>query len=99
MLPKAVQISIPGLLYVNHSGRDKDEQGRMIVPRQEFVAENNVRTTLGFGSGYSNHPTVVTLFAFTNEILNESMMKSFTALLEAYLEKTRGLVEKGRILS
>lgn len=88
-----------GMLYVNHSGSDKDEQGRMIVPRQEFVAENNVRTTLGFGSGYSNHPTVVTLFAFTNEILNESMMKSFTALLEAYLEKTRGLVEKGRILS
>ena len=41
-----------GMLYVKHAGIDKDEQRRMVVPCQEFVAENNVKTVLGFGGGY-----------------------------------------------
>jgi hypothetical protein len=88
-----------GMLYVNHAGIDKDEQGRMVVPRQEFVAENNVKTIVGFGSGYSNHPSFVTLFAFTNEIQSESMMKPFASLLEIYLSVSKELVENGRIFS
>lgn len=88
-----------GMLYVENAGIDKDELGRMIVPRQDFVAENNVRTALGFGAGYAHHPTIVTLFAFTNEILSESMMKPFGSLLEAYISISKELVGKGRILS
>lgn len=88
-----------GMLYVNHAGIDKDEQGRMIVPHQAFVAENNVKTVVGFGGGYPNHPTIATLFAFTNEILSESMMKPFASLLETYISISKELVGSGRILS
>lgn len=88
-----------GMLYVNNAAIDKDEQGRMIVPRQEFVAENNVRTVLGFGSGYSSHPAIVTLFAFTNEILSEPKMKPFATLLETYISINKEHMEHGRIFS
>jgi len=88
-----------GMLYVNHAAIDKDEQGRMIVPRQEFVAENNIKTVLGFGGGYSNHPTIVTFFAFTNEILSEPMMKPFASLLETYISLSKELIGNGRILA
>jgi len=88
-----------GMLYVHHAGIDKDEQGRMIVPHQAFVAENNIKSVVGFGGGYPNHPTIATLFAFTNEILSESMIKPFASLLEAYISISKGLVGSGRILS
>jgi len=87
-----------GMLYIRHACTERDEQGRMIVPHQEFVAEYNVKTVLGFGDGYSNHPTIVNLFAFTNEILRESMMKPFASLLESYISISKELVGKGRIL-
>jgi len=88
-----------GMFYVRHSGTDKDEQGRMIVPRQEFVTENNVKTTLGFGTGYSDHPTIVTLFAFTNEILGKTEMEPFTTLLQSYLSISGTIMKSGKIFS
>lgn len=88
-----------GMLYVNHAGTDRDEQGRMIVPRQEFVAENNVKTVLGFGGGYSKHPSIVTLFAFTNELLSKEQIKPFSSILEAYLSVSEELVGNGLIFS
>ncbi len=89
----------PGMLYVKHAGIDRDEQGRMIVPHQDFVAENNVKTTLGFGTSYSDHPTIVTLFAFTNEILNKTEMEPFSSLLKSYLSVSREFLDTGRIFS
>ncbi len=88
-----------GMLYIKDAGIEKDEQGRMIVPRQEFVAENNIKTVLGFGSGYSNHPTIAALFAFTNETLSESTVKPFASLLETYISTSKELVRNGRIFS
>ncbi len=88
-----------GMLYVNHAGMDKDQQGRMVVPRQEFVVENNVKTALGFGTGYSSHPTIVMLFAFTNEILNKTAMEPFSSLLQNYLSISKECLNRGRIFS
>jgi hypothetical protein len=88
-----------GMLYVNDAVIDKDDQNRMIVPRQEFVTEYGVKTVLGFGAGYSNHPTIVTLFAFTNEILTKSVAEPFAQLLEAYTSVSKELIQNGRIFS
>jgi len=76
--------------------RRKDSQERMIVPKQEFVTANGLKTTLGFGSGYASHPTLVTLFAFTNETVERSAVKPITNLLEAFTSSTESLVGKGR---
>lgn len=88
-----------GMLYVNHARIDKDEQGRMVVPHQEFVSENNIKSTLGFGTGYSDHPTIVTLFAFTNEILNKTEMAPFSSLLQDYISISGEFLKSGRIFS
>ena len=86
-----------GLLHIRDAASDRDAQGRLIVPMQEFVALHNVRTVLGFGTGYGNHPTLVTLFAFTNETLDREAMAPFAALLQAYLTLSQGLVAQGRV--
>lgn len=69
----------------------------MIVPKQEFVAANGVKTSLDFGSGYAVCPTLVTLFAFTSEAVDRSAVEPMAALLEAYLKITEGLVVNGKI--
>lgn len=85
-----------GMLYIRDAAIDKDSQGRMIVPKQEFVTANEVKTTIGFGSGYSGYPALVTLFAFTNEIAGRSAVKPFTDLLEVFMTSTESLVRQGR---
>lgn len=85
-----------GILYIRDAGVDRDAQGRMIVPKQDFVAAAGVKTTLGFGSGYADHPTMVTLFAFTNEVIEKSTVEPISKLLEAFIASTAALVREGR---
>jgi hypothetical protein len=86
-----------GMLYINDAGRDKDDRNRMIVPRQEFVAEYGVKTALGFGGEYPNFPAIAILFAFTDEILTRSRAEPFARLLEAYLSISEELAGNGHI--
>lgn len=86
-----------GFLHVRNAQTDRDGQGRPIVPRQEFVVENGVRTVLGMGTGYASHPTLVTLFAFTNEDLPDPPMALLSSLLEAFVASTESLVRQGRL--
>jgi hypothetical protein len=85
-----------GMLYIRDAGVERDSQRRMIVPKQEFVAASGVKTTLGFGSGYAGKPTLVTLFAFTNEILDRSAVEPLANVLEAFISATEELVAKDR---
>ncbi|KAF0215946.1 MAG: hypothetical protein FD174_3956 [Geobacteraceae bacterium] len=87
-----------GMLYIGDAGIDRDGQGRMIVPKQDFVAASGIKTTLGFGSGYTCHPTMVTLFAFTNEIIERSAVEPLTNLLEGFVSSTESLVGQGRFI-
>lgn len=85
-----------GILYIHDARIDRDTQGRMIVPKQDFVAAAGVKTTLGFGSGYTDHPTMVTLFAFTNESIERSAVEPISKLLEGFIASTAALVREGR---
>lgn len=84
-----------GMLHIRDAGIDRDVQGRMIVPKQEFVGAHGVKSVFGFGSGYARHPTLVTLFAFTNETVERSAVEPFTNLLEAFIASTESLVGRG----
>lgn len=86
-----------GMLYIRDAGIERDSQGRMIVPKQEFVAASGVQTVLGFGSGYTGHPLLVTLFAFTSETVERSVAEPIAALLDTYVGMTEQLVSKGRL--
>lgn len=83
-----------GMLYIRDAAIDRDLQGRMIVPKQDFVAANGVKSVFGFGSGYENYPSLVTLFAFTREELAEHALEPFADLLKAFVASTETLAGK-----
>jgi hypothetical protein len=85
------------MLYIRNAGTDRDEQGRMIVPVQDFVAVHGIRPVLGYGSGYKNHPTMVTLFAFTREDIEKAQVEQLAVLLKAYVSISAELVRQRRI--
>jgi hypothetical protein len=86
-----------GMLYIGDAGIDRDSQGRMIVPKQDFVAVSGVKTTFGFGSGYAGHPTLVTLFAFTNEYIEPAVARPMTTLLDHYMNASEKLIKQGTV--
>lgn len=86
-----------GMLYIKDAGIDMDPQGRMIVPKQDFVAASGVKTTLGFGSGYAGYPALVTLFAFTNEYIEPAVASPMGALLDRYMNASEDLVKQGTV--
>jgi hypothetical protein len=88
-----------GMLRIRDSAADRDLQGRLIVPKQEFVVENGVKTTLGFGSGYAGHPTLVTLFAFTNEYLEVVTVRPMMTLLIVCVNATEEVIRQGRVFT
>jgi hypothetical protein len=87
-----------GMLYVGDSATERDPQGRMVVPKQEFVAASGVKSSLGFGSGYAGHPTLVTMFAFTNETIERPIVEPMMTLLDGFTAVTENLVKAGAYL-
>ena len=88
-----------GTLHIQDAAIDRDEQGRMIVPKQDFVAANGVKSVFGFGSGYSNCPSMVTLFAFTNRELSTQALEPFMSQLDCFIRATELLAGQQRFFS
>jgi len=88
-----------GTLHVRYAGEDRDEQERMIVPRQDFVSENGIKTVLGFGAGYPHCPAIATFFLFTDEVLERAPMEPFASLVKAFLPISSELVGQGRFFA
>lgn len=86
-----------GMLYVGDSATERDLQGRLVVPKQDFVTTSGVKTTLGFGNGYAVCPTLVTLFAFTNEYVEPDVVRPLSTLLDRYMNVSEKLVKQGRV--
>lgn len=85
-----------GVLHIRDAAADRDSQGRMIVPKQDFVAAYGVKSVFGFGSGYVSRPVLVTLFAFTREELAEDAPALLTDMLEQFTASTDVLARQGR---
>lgn len=88
-----------GTLRIRNAASDRDEEGRMIVPVQEFVTAHRVTTVLGFGESYGGHPGLLTLFAFTNETIERSVAEPLALLLAAYRDVTERFMAEGRVFS
>jgi hypothetical protein len=85
-----------GLLHIRDAAVDRDAQGRLIVPKQDFVAEWGVQSVFGFGSGYDNYPALVTLFAFTDRELSPEALLPCAGQLEQFIAATRALAAQER---
>lgn len=87
-----------GTLFIEDAGTTRDRRGRMAVPAQDFVHASGIRTVVGIGSGYSRHPTLVTLFVFASEQFPASKVLALPGLLEIFLQRTEDVVVRRRIL-
>ena len=85
-----------GTLHIGDAGSERDGQGRMVVPRQEFVVGNGVKSVFGLGSGFPAYPSLVTLFAFTDEELPPDALAPCAGLLELFISSTASLVGQER---
>lgn len=84
-----------GLLYIRDAAVDRDAEERPAVPVQEFVHRYGVVTAIGCGGGYAAHPSLVTLFAFTNEPLQPQHVQPLMQVLKEYTRISEQAVCRG----
>lgn len=85
-----------GRLHIRDAAVDRDAAGRLIVPKQDFVAEWGVKSVFGFGSGYATYPALVTLFAFTDRVLAPETLVPCADQLEQFIASTSALAAQER---
>ena len=79
--------------------QDRNPQGRMAVPAQDFVAPHSVKSVIGAGAGYKHHPTLLTLFMFCAEPTDPALGGPMQGLVEAFRTVTEPLVQAGAIFA
>jgi hypothetical protein len=79
-----------GLFYVAQAGEDTDAKGRKIIPAQDFVAAQNVRTVFGMGTTYVRGTFAVSII-FTNETIGKAQLKPLLTLISTFKSETSRL--------
>jgi hypothetical protein len=82
-----------GWVHVANPAADRDRQGRMAVPAQDFVSTHGVKSVIGSGAGYKHHPTILTLFSFCAEPTDPALGGPIQGLVEAFRTVTEPLVQ------
>ena len=86
------------VFYVPDAKTTLDHQKRQIVPAQDFVAANNIKTVFGLGGSYING-TVITIILFTQEVIEKSQVEKFVPLMHIIKSATMRLVLEDKIFA
>ena len=86
---------LAGLFYVRDAATAVDQGNRQIIPAQDFVAENGIRTVFGLGGVYSGG-TVLTLLVFTRDALEKAEVEPYVRIVQSIKAATAALVDRGR---
>lgn len=84
------------VLYVEDAATTCTNDGFNIVPDQDFVAANGLKTVLGLGGAYLNR-SIVTALLFTNEIIPQRAVEKFMPLINTFKVATMKLVAEKRV--
>ncbi len=84
------------VLYVEDAREVDTGDGFKVVPDQDFVVENGVRTVLGLGGAYLDR-TIVTVILFTNELIPHGRVEKLMPLVHGFKVVTMKNVMQGRI--
>ncbi len=84
------------LLYVEDASTGKTSDGFQLIPDQDFVKENGVKTVVGLGGAYLNR-SVVTVLLFTNETIPRQKVEKFMPVINTFKVATMKLVAEQRI--
>jgi hypothetical protein len=88
---------ISGAFFVQDAKQAIDHQGRKIIPAQDFVEANKVKTVFGLADGYATSRAFVTIIMFCREMLDKPQAELFSPLISALKANTATLVSTGAI--
>jgi hypothetical protein len=85
-----------GTFYVPDAQSARDEQGRAIIPAQDFVMQHEIRTVFGMGGAYLDG-TLVLAIVFCSEALDRLVVDRFPSFISNFKMATAQLQGQGRI--
>jgi len=80
-----------GMFYVEDARASTDAKGRLVVPAQEFVEEQKLKTVFGVGGAYPNG-TFISIIFFTRATLSRHDIERFLPLVHAFKAGTMSTV-------
>jgi hypothetical protein len=84
-----------GVFYVEDAASARDAQGRLVIPAQDFVQEEGVKTVFGMGGFYPDG-TLLTIIVFSRERLLKANVERLTSLITMFKGETFGVARAGK---
>lgn len=89
--------NVSGVFYVKDAETEVDYQGRKIIPAQDFVKQEKVKTVFGIGGFYIKTSLFFSNIIFLRECIEKEMAENFMLQASKFKIATTGLVVRGRI--
>jgi hypothetical protein len=86
------------VFFVPDAASFRDSSNRLVIPVQDFVAQNNVKTVFGVGGAYANGSICTVLF-FVSETLDRSVVDRFLPVVNFFKHSTTSAVMGGRFFA
>jgi hypothetical protein len=86
------------VFYVPDATTFRDHANRLVIPAQDFVSQNNVRTVFGVGGAYANG-YICTVLWFVTERLERSVVDRFLPVINYFKQATTTAVMSGRLFA
>jgi hypothetical protein len=86
------------VFYVPDAATFRDSFNRLVIPVQDFVVENNVKTVFGVGGAYANGSICTVLF-FVTETLDRSVADRFLPIVNFFKQSTTSMMMAGRLFA
>ena len=87
-----------GVFYVEDARTVRDAKGRLVIPAEDFVAEQDVKTVFGMGGFYPDG-TMVVAIVFTRELLPKAAVERLTSLITMIKGETFKAIRARRIFT
>jgi hypothetical protein len=86
------------VFYVPDAATYRDSLNRLVIPVQDFVAENGIKTVFGVGGAYANNQICAILF-FASERLDRFVVERFLPVVNFFKHSTTHALMGGRLFS
>lgn len=86
-----------GVFFVPDAAVTTDAQGRHVIPAQDFVREQGVRTVFGLGGAYLHGRHTISAIFFTTELFDSAVVNQFATLASTFKGLTSRLVLTERL--
>jgi hypothetical protein len=89
-----------GLFHVPDAKTSKDQKDRFIIPAQDFVAEEGVKTVFGVGGSYGDaRQSFFAAILFTKESIAKDVAERFLPLVTTFKAATAELIKGGKVFA